>query len=219
MPIKAWNSLLVLNDEGRIIAHTDKSHLVPFGEYLPFRYVLDGIFGAGTLKKITAGGTDFTPGPGPESTSLPKGFPPFTGLVCYEVIFPGAIINAGQPRPGWIINATNDAWYGNTSGPYQHLETARFRAVEEGIPVVRVANTGISAVFDGYGRMMGSLSLNDKGVLDILLPSPATGVPLYGRLGDWMVFILVILTLCFARIIFWRNQKFPIHNNSTSLES
>lgn len=216
IPVKAWNSLLVLNDEGKIIAHADKSHLVPFGEYLPFRYVLDGIFGAGTLKKITAGGVDFTAGPGSVSISLPKGFPVFTGLVCYEVIFPGAIINPQQQRPGWIINVTNDAWYGNTSGPYQHLETARFRAVEEGIPVVRTANTGVSAVFDGYGRMMGSLSLNHKGVLDIFLPAPTTHVPLYGRLGDWVVLILIIVTLCFAKIIFWRSERFPIHNDSTS---
>ena len=120
-PRQIWNSLLVLNDQGTIIAHYDKAHLVPFGEYLPFRATIGFSFGKGTIKKITAGTIDFTAGAGPESISLPDGFPSFSGLVCYEVIFPGAVINPTQPRPSWIINITNDAWYGNTSGPYQHL--------------------------------------------------------------------------------------------------
>ncbi len=193
-----WNSLLVLSDTGDIVAHYDKSHLVPFGEYLPFRPFLDKIFGKGSIKKITAGTVDFTAGSGPTTLSLPPDLPSFSGLVCYEVIFPRAVVNPAQPRPGWIINVTNDAWYGNTSGPYQHLEAARFRAIEEGIPLVRAANSGVSAVFDAYGQMMGSLKLNEKGVLDVLLPTPTRTVPFYARWGDWITLGLIIGFLILA---------------------
>jgi apolipoprotein N-acyltransferase len=200
-PLRIWNSLLVLNDEGEIVAHYDKSHLVPFGEYLPLRHVLDSVFGKGKLKKITAGVMDFTPGLGPESIPLPYGFPSFSGLVCYEVIFPHAVINPTQGRPGWMVNVTNDAWYGNTSGPYQHLEAARFRAIEEGIPLVRVANSGVSAVFDAYGQLKGSIGLNSKGVLDVFLPSPTRLMPLYARGGDWITLALIIGALGIAWVL------------------
>jgi len=196
--LNLWNSLLVLNDKGDMVAHYDKSHLVPFGEYLPFRSFLDRVFGKGSIKKITAGTLDFTAGSGPTTLPLPQELPPFSGLVCYEVIFPRAVINPTQPRPGWIINVTNDAWYGNASGPYQHLEAARFRAIEEGIPLVRVANSGVSAVFDAYGRTVGSLRLNEKGVLDVFLPSPTRVVPFYARWGDWITLGLIIGILSLA---------------------
>jgi len=197
-PRQIWNSLIVLNDQGTIVAHYDKSHLVPFGEYLPFRSTLDALFGKGMIKKITVGAIDFSSGSGPETIPLPEGFPPFSGLVCYEVIFPGAVINSKQQRPGWMINLTNDAWYGNTSGPYQHFEMARFRAIEEGVPLVRVANNGVSVVFDAYGRNMGSIGLNKKEVLDVFLPTPTYKVPLYARLGDWITLILILGTFAFA---------------------
>lgn len=191
--MQAWNSLLVLDDQGEIVASYDKAHLVPFGEYLPFRSTLDTLLGKGTIKKITTGTIDFTPGAGPELISLPQGFPSFSGLVCYEVIFPRAIVNPDQPRPDWLINVTNDAWYGNTSGPYQHLEITRFRAIEEGIPLVRVANSGISAVINAYGRNMGSLGLGKKGVLDIFLPAPTQAIPFYGHWGDRVTFVLILM--------------------------
>ena len=190
-PVKIWNSLLVINSQAQIVASYDKSHLVPFGEYLPFRSLLDAIFGEGTLKKLTAGSIDCTPGKGPESISLPEGYPTFSGLVCYEVIFPHAVINPTQKRPNWMINVTNDGWYGKSAGPYQHLEMARFRAVEEGIPLVRDSNSGISVVFDAYGRSIGSIGLGKEGILDILLPAPARYVPLYARWGDWIVLMLM----------------------------
>lgn len=193
-----WNSLLVLNDQGEIVAHYDKSHLVPFGEYFPFRKTLDWLFGKDALKKVTAGSLDFTPGSGPKAIPLPKGFPSFTGLVCYEVIFPRAVINSRQERPEWMVNVTNDGWYGKTSGPYQHLEMARFRALEEGLPLVRVANSGVSAMFDAYGRNLGSLGLEEKGFLDVSLPSPTPFVPLYARWGDWVTLGLVLGTLALA---------------------
>lgn len=196
-PLTIWNSLLVLDDTGDIVAHYDKSHLVPFGEYLPFRPFLDRLFGKGSIKKITAGTVDFTAGSGPVTLPLPN-LPAFSGLVCYEVIFPKAIVNPAHSRPSWIINVTNDAWYGNTSGPYQHFEAARFRAIEEGIPLVRAANSGISAVFDAYGQTMGSLKLNEKAVLDVLLPSPTRSIPFYARWGDWIALGLIVTFLALA---------------------
>ncbi|MBA3813581.1 MAG: apolipoprotein N-acyltransferase [Alphaproteobacteria bacterium] len=198
VPGEIWNSLLVLNDQGNIVVHYDKFHLVPFGEYIPFRNLMDSLFGKGSVKKITAGMMDFTPGPGPKTTVLPGDFPSFSGLVCYEVIFPGAVIHPTHARPAWMINVTNDGWYGRTSGPYQHLEMARFRAVEEGIPLIRAANSGISAVFDAYGQSLGSLGLGAKGVLDVFLPSPTRVVPFYGQWGDWITLILIAGTFGLA---------------------
>lgn len=207
VPVEIWNSLLVLNDQGTIVAQYDKSHLVPFGEYIPFRNISDRIFGKGSIKKITAGIMDFTPGPGPESISLPEGLPSFSGLVCYEVIFPGAVINPTQDRPGWMINVTNDGWYGHTSGPYQHLEMTRFRAVEEGMPLVRAANSGISAVFDAYGRSLGNLGLGQKGVLDVYLPPPTRVVPFYARWGDWITLMLIVSTFFFAWVFSFKRRE------------
>lgn len=150
---------------------------------------------------------DFTPGPGPETIPLPMEFPSFAGLVCYEVIFPRAVINPTQARPGWMINVTNDGWYGHTSGPYQHLEMARFRAVEEGVPLVRAANSGISAVFDGYGRNLGSLGLGKKGVLDVYLPAPTRLAPPYARWGDWITLMLIAGTFALAWIFSINNRQ------------
>ncbi len=197
-PMQIWNSLIVMNDQGEIVGFYDKSHLVPFGEYLPFRTQLDKIFGKGSIKKITAGTVDFTSGPGPQSIQTAENLPPFSGLVCYEVIFPSAIINRNQPRPGWIINVTNDGWYGKTSGPYQHLEMTRFRAIEEGVPLIRAANTGISAVFNAYGQTLGSIALGKQDVLDVLIPAPTYHVPLYAKWGDWITLSLILSVLFLA---------------------
>ena len=205
-PIRVWNSLIVLDTRGEIMAYYDKTHLVPFGEYLPFRNLLNKIFGPNILKNMTAGTLDFTPGEGPCCHSLPAGFPSFTGLVCYEAIFPGSIVNPSHPRPSWLVNVTNDGWYGKTSGPYQHLESARFRAIEEGIPLVRVANSGISAVFDAYGQTVGSLALHTKGTLDVFLPSPTRIVPVYARWGDWVTLMLVLATLAIAWALSFREE-------------
>ena len=121
------------------------------------------------LNKITPGNIDITPGPGPRTIALP-GLPPFAPLVCYEIIFPGAVVDESD-RPAWILNVTNDAWYGNTSGPYQHFAIARTRAVEEGLPLVRVANNGVSGVVDPAGRVLGRIDLNSVGHADMPLPA------------------------------------------------
>ncbi len=155
------NSLVALDAQGQITAQFDKFHLVPFGEYMP----LPGWLG---LRKITPGGTDFSPGPGPVTMQV-AGLPDFSPLICYEIIFAGNVTD-GSGRAGWILNVTNDGWYGQTAGPYQHLAMARLRAIETGLPVVRVANTGISAIFDGYGRLWASLPLGQAGVIDSALP-------------------------------------------------
>ncbi len=178
-----WNSIEALNGEGEIVAAYDKAHLVPFGEYVPLRGLLP-------FKKITAGSTDLSAGPGPHTIVLP-GLPAFGALICYEAIFPGAIVDEKE-RPAWLLNVTNDAWYGRSSGPYQHFAIARTRAVEEGLPLVRVANNGISGVVDARGRVVARVNLDAVGYADVVLP--AAGAPtLYSRVGDWMLVALLIL--------------------------
>jgi apolipoprotein N-acyltransferase len=163
-PKRAWNSLGVLNDKGDIEAIYDKHRLVPFGEFLPWRAVLSRI----GLKKITDGSIDFQPGDGPASLAI-GAIPAFSPLICYEAIFTGDVAPRDQ-RPAWLLNVTNDAWFGKSSGPYQHLAMARMRAIEEGLPLVRSANTGISAVIDPLGRVRAKLDLGTTGVLDQPLP-------------------------------------------------
>ncbi len=142
------------------------------------------------LGKLTEGSIDFSAGPGLRTLSLP-GLPPVGPLICYEVIFPGAVTAAGD-RPDWLLNLTNDAWYGYSSGPYQHFAAARLRAVEEGLPLVRIANTGISAIIDPLGRIGGRLGLEETGIVDGPLPRPLAGPTPYARLGDRIVLLLVV---------------------------
>jgi len=193
-PTHFWNSLLVLNDRGDIIATYDKAHLVPFGEYMPLRGILP-------VDKIVPSIGDFSSGPGPRTLDLP-GLPPVSPLICYEAIFPGAVIDPAH-RPAWLVNITNDAWYGVTSGPFQHLAIARVRAVEEGLPLVRAANNGISAIVDGYGRVLSRLDLDAIGVIDAPLPSALAPTP-YERVRDgafWgMVLALLAIVLVSSRI-------------------
>ncbi|MCQ0090301.1 apolipoprotein N-acyltransferase [Roseovarius sp. M141] len=175
------NSVLTIGPSGDILARYAKHHLVPFGEYVPWRDVLP-------LQRLTAGLGDFTPGPGPQTVELP-GLPPVGLSICYEAIFPGRVVDAAS-RPDWIFNATNDAWFGASLGPRQHLAAARMRAVEEGLPMVRAANTGISAVIDGYGRIVARLGLDETGVLDARLPAALPTTP-FGKYGQ-MMFLLVL---------------------------
>jgi len=182
---EVWNSMHGIDEAGNVVGTYDKFHLVPFGEYIPLRKIF-------TFSKITVGRTDFSAGPGPRTLRL-KGLPPVSPLICYEVIFPNQVIN-DQDRPEWLLNLTNDGWYGVSSGPYQHFESARLRAVEEGLPLVRVANTGISGVIDGYGRVVCRLELGTKGILDTALPSSLQKT-LYARSGNWIVGLLILIFL------------------------
>jgi len=176
-PLDVYNSILVIGRDGLVSGAYDKVHLVPFGEYLPFQSLLERL-GVEQLARLPGG---FSAGAERRSLAVP-GAPPAAALVCYEIIFPGAALPAG-PRPGWILNVTNDAWFGDTPGPYQHLHQARLRAVEEGLPVVRAANTGVSAVIDAYGRVRARLELGETGVLAARLPVAADPT-LYSRYGD-----------------------------------
>ncbi|HSR72933.1 MAG TPA: apolipoprotein N-acyltransferase [Kiloniellales bacterium] len=189
---RIWNSLHALDSRGRIVATYDKHHLVPFGEYAPFRGLLE-------LAKLTVGSLDFSAGPGPRTLSAP-GLSPFSPLICYEGIFPGAVV-APDGGARWLLNVTNDAWFGTSSGPYQHFAAVRIRAVEEGLPLVRVANNGITAVVDPYGRVVARLGLDRVGVLDARLPEARDATPLYARNRDESLVVLLILSIIFSLIL------------------
>lgn len=182
---QAWNSIEAIDPAGGIRARYDKAHLVPFGEYMPFQEWLP-------FDPIAPGSIGLSAGPGPQTLSVP-GLPPFSPLVCYEAIFPGAVVDPDS-RPAWLLNVTNDAWYGRSSGPYQHFAIARTRAVEEGLPLVRVANNGISGVVDAEGRIVARTHLNDVTYADIELPS-AGAATRYSRIGDWGFVVLLAAAL------------------------
>lgn len=191
-----YNSLYAINARGEIVGIYDKFHLVPFGEYLPLRHLLSKI-GLRQLAKLQG---SFDTGPGPVTLSLP-GVPDVSPLICYEIIFPGKVVaGGGATRPAWIVNVTNDAWFGTSPGPYQHLSQARMRAVEQGLPVIRSANTGVSAVIDPYGRVMQSQALNTQGVIDTSLPAPLAPT-FYARIGDISFGFLLLLG---GLLLFWR---------------
>jgi apolipoprotein N-acyltransferase len=186
-----WNSLMVLNDKGDVKATYDKSHLVPFGEYIPFRAIADKAF-LGKLKKVTHGLKDFTPGTGVQTLDTAP-LPPFSPLICYEVIFPGHVANYNDVPPRWILNLTNDGWYGDSAGPYQHLEMSRFRAIEEGLPVVRAANTGISAIFDAYGQKVASLGYGTEGIIDANLPPSLLHRTFFSRFKGYELYAFLFI--------------------------
>ena len=185
---RAYNSIYVIDHDGSVLSVYDKLHLVPFGEYLPFQTWMEKL-GFVQLTKVRGG---FIPGTRRRVMNIP-GAPRALPLICYEVIFPGNVAERGD-RPGWIVNLTNDGWFGISTGPYQHLEQARLRAIEEGLPVVRAANTGISAVIGPSGRIVARLGLGIEGVLDARLPS-ALPPTVYARLGDIPVVVLLAIAL------------------------
>ena len=181
-----YNSIYVIDHRASIRAIYDKVHLVPFGEYLPFAYVLERL-GLQTLTEQRGG---FLAGNRHRVIKLPSS-PSMLPLICYEIIFPGEVASADE-RPGWIVNVTNDGWFGNSSGPYQHLQQARVTAIEQGVPVARAANTGISAVIDPLGRIVASLPLATEGVLDAPLPR-SIATPIYASFGDLPAAVVVLL--------------------------
>lgn len=195
---RVFNSLVSLDSRGVVGASYDKAHLVPFGEYMP----LSGLLPV----RLAAGGMDFSAGPGPVTLTAP-GLPPFGALICYEVIFPAAV--TPTPRPAWLVNVTNDAWFGMSAGPWQHLATARLRAVEEGLPLVRAAQTGISAVFDAEGRLQAMLPLGVEGTLATLLPA-ARSPTLFSRFGLVLPFGLSLAAVLLGLALRPRARDVPL---------
>jgi apolipoprotein N-acyltransferase len=181
----AWNSLHVIDDAGAIRATYDKVHLVPLGEYLPLRRYFP-------ILADTIGRGSFEAGADRKTIRLP-GLPPVGVIICYEAIFPAAIVDEAD-RPAWILNVTNDSWFGASSGPYQHLVSARLRAIEEGLPLVRVANTGISAVIDRFGRVEVQLGMEKTGVVDHNLP-PAGPPPPFAHFGNAAFAAMLLLLI------------------------
>jgi apolipoprotein N-acyltransferase len=174
---RAYNSIYIIDHDGSILSVYDKVHLVPFGEYLPFQNFLESL-GLMQLTKMPGG---FIPGERRRAMNVPRA-PRLLPLICYEIVFPGGAVPRGE-RPGWLVNLTNDGWFGISSGPHQHLQQARVRAIEQGLPLVRAANTGISAVIDPLGRTIKSLPLGTEGVLDAPLPRDINAT-VYARAGD-----------------------------------
>jgi len=179
-----FNSFYIFGPNGRLLATYDKFHLVPFGEYLPLSDLLSAL----GFSQVVESPGGFSSGDGPHTYALPNA-PPVGPLICYEIIFPGAVL--ASPRPDWLVNVSDDSWFGISTGPHQHLLTARVRAIEEGLPVARDTNTGVSAVIDPLGRLKASLGLEITGFLDSALPQ-ALAPPLYARIGDSAFGVLVI---------------------------
>jgi len=186
-PLRYWNSLHAIS-RGGVAATYDKQHLVPFGEFLPYRRVLSLI----GLDRVALSDIDFSTGSGPGLLAVP-GAPVARALICYEAIFP-AETRTSSEAAGWLLNVTNDAWFGASAGPHQHFALARARAVELGLPLIRVAGTGISAVIDPHGRVGGRIPLHQQGFLDAGLPSGLASPPPYARFGDGLFIGLLMLS-------------------------
>lgn len=187
--VGARNSVFVMDSDRELLGRYDKSHLVPYGEYLPIRPVLEAI----GLSRLAPGDFDFWPGPGPRSLDLGK-FGKVGLQICYEIIFSGQVVD-GDNRPSFIFNPSNDAWFG-AWGPPQHLAQARLRAIEEGLPVIRSTPTGISAVIDADGVVRDSIPMGQAGRIDMELP-PAHSPTLFGRYGNILpIGFAMILLIC-----------------------
>lgn len=194
-----YNSVVAINDAGEIVDAVDKVHLVPFGEYLPF----EDVFASLGVRKVVSLPLDFSAGAARHAIALPGGTRavPF---VCYEIIFP-ELVGADAARSDVIVSVTNDAWFGDTPGPYQHFRQAQIRAVETGLPVLRAANTGISGVIDARGRVVDALAINVQGAIDatLQLSAQARALPGSPRLNG--LFVLVLLVI-FAGILTVRTR-------------
>ena len=187
------NSSFLINEDSKIISAYDKIHLVPFGEYLPFSRLINNL----TFLRVVSSDLGFNRGLSYEPIKTPIGLARV--LICYEIIFSREIMQSKQ-RPDLLINITNDAWFDNFSGPYQHFDNAKFRAIEYGLPVLRSANTGISAVIDPYGRVLEKINLGQEGSIYSFLPKkiPET---FFSKFGDFTLLILFII----CSLIFRKN--------------
>jgi len=189
-----YNSFGVINKKGTLVGWYDKNHLVPFGEYIPFRKYLPE-----WVRPIANTVAEF--GRGEKFKTLKVGdYPEFAPLICYEVIFSDEVVKKGADRPKWAVVLTNDGWYGISSGPYQHLAAAQMRAVEEGISVVRSANSGISAVINPYGRIVAQIPLGVRGMVDALVKPEEAHLTLFGQYGNRIPLLMSVLVILLALI-------------------
>lgn len=197
-----FNNSIAIFDQN-LIRHDiyHKSHLVPFGEYIPLQKYIRLPFSP------VANAPAFEGGNGPETLHDDGRLPPFSPLICYEIIFPANVISPDKnDRPEWIVNVANDGWYGDSAGPHQHLVSARFRAIEEGIPVIRAANTGISAVINAYGETLEQQPLSTRGTIESKLPLPAPERTLFSHFGNVIFFIFIAATFGCALILDIRSK-------------
>lgn len=194
---KVWNSMMVINSKGDLLEQYDKHQLVPFGEFVPLRSILP-------FEKITPGALDFSRGAGVRTLRI-LDIPAFSPLICYEAVFPWHAAQKSD-RPAWLLNLTNDAWYGDSAGPYQHFDMTRMRAIEQGLPLARVANTGISALIDPYGRIVGKLPLNVRGLIDKNLPKQLS-ITFYATYGEAPVLIALFLAFMTYILYFIRRMR------------
>ncbi len=199
---EVYNSLIVFGPDGELQSLYDKIHLVPFGEYLPFTETLNWI-GLEALTRVRGG---FSIGPTPRPLLSIPGLPAVEPLICYEAIFPAEIVQ-GKERPGVLVNITNDGWFGNLTGPFQHFHQSRVRAVEEGVPMIRAANNGVSALIDPYGRVVRSVGLNVRGVIDVELPQRSK-TTLYARFLDVCFLITIAFSVAVALgLVAWEQRR------------
>ena len=200
---KIFTSIFSLSKTGKCNHIYDKSHLVPFGEYLPFRGVLS-LLG---LNKLTHGLEDYSEGNGENYRNYNNNIPIFKSKICYEIIFP-FYKNTKKHDYKWILNITNDSWFGDSTAPHQHFHISRVRAIEQGKSLVRVANNGISAVIDPYGNVVNKIELNNKTSITTVLPKPIknTFYSLYGNISLYIMYII-----CFIIIVVIRLKKHRVH--------
>lgn len=197
---RAWNSLGLVTPEGRIAQVYDKHHLVPFGEYIPFGDLAYDWFGLAAF--ASQAGAGYSPGPAAQVLDLGPRLGRVLPLICYEAVFPQDLRVPG-PRPDWIVQATNDAWFGTLTGPWQHLAQARLRAIEQGLPLARAANTGVTAMIDARGRIVAELPFATVGHLDAALPGALPATP-YARWGEVPVLILLA---ALAAVLWWPRRR------------
>lgn len=195
-----FNSMIMINSENVASAY-DKTYLVPFGEFVPFRSLLPFV-------NILNQWHDFKRGPGMKTMSISPSIPPFGALICYEAAFTGRIKDKTL-KPSWFLNITNDAWYGFSSGPFQHLQISRIRSAEEGVPMVRVSNNGISAVYDSLGRLIVKTALFKEAILDVNLPKPRSSETIFSILGNIPLITSILLFLIFTilELIYIKHDK------------
>lgn len=187
---RLYNSMVIINNKSGI-AYYDKNYLVPFGEFVPFRSIF-------SFSAVANKAQDFSRGNGVQTIRPSTIAPPFTPLICYEVAFSGKIIkNNVEISPKWILNITNDAWYGFSLGPFQHLQIARFRSIEEGLPLVRVSNNGISAVYDSLGKLQVKTTLFTEAVVDVILPKALENITVFSIIGNLPLFLLLIFYIIY----------------------